>query len=64
MIRALMHGCCGKMGRVITEICSADPQIEIVAGVDRIKDASQMCIRDRMGSEPVQRDSHVMDFKY
>lgn len=40
MIRALMHGCCGKMGRVITEICSADPQIEIVAGVDRIKDAS------------------------
>lgn len=34
MIKMIMHGCNGHMGRVITEICEADPEIEIVAGVD------------------------------
>ena len=29
-----MHGCNGHMGRVITDICSKDDNIEIVAGVD------------------------------
>jgi 4-hydroxy-tetrahydrodipicolinate reductase len=30
----IMHGCNGKMGQVITEICRKDSEIEIVAGVD------------------------------
>ena len=34
MIKAIMHGCNGKMGRVITEICREDDGIEIAAGVD------------------------------
>lgn len=34
MVRAIMHGCNGHMGRVITEICEGDDNIEIVAGVD------------------------------
>jgi 4-hydroxy-tetrahydrodipicolinate reductase len=34
MIRAIMSGCNGKMGRVITDICKADEAIEIVAGID------------------------------
>lgn len=34
MIRMIMHGCNGKMGRVITEICKEDDEIEIVAGID------------------------------
>lgn len=34
MIRAIMHGCNGKMGQVITGICKEDTGIEIVAGVD------------------------------
>lgn len=34
MIKAIMNGCNGKMGRVITGICKEDPEIEIVAGVD------------------------------
>ncbi|MBO6155083.1 MAG: 4-hydroxy-tetrahydrodipicolinate reductase [Lachnospiraceae bacterium] len=34
MTRVIMHGCNGHMGRVITEICSQDSDIEIVAGVD------------------------------
>ena len=34
MIRAIMHGCNGKMGQVITGICKEDTGIEIVAGID------------------------------
>ena len=34
MVRMIMHGCNGKMGQVISEICRADEEIEIVAGVD------------------------------
>ena len=34
MIRAIMNGCNGRMGQVITGICKEDEDIEIVAGVD------------------------------
>ncbi len=34
MTRAIMHGCNGHMGRVITDICKEDENIEIVAGID------------------------------
>lgn len=34
MIKAIMHGCNGKMGQVITGICKEDAGIEIVAGID------------------------------
>jgi len=34
MTRVIMHGCNGKMGQVITGLCKADSEIEIVAGVD------------------------------
>ena len=34
MIRAIMNGCNGKMGQVITSICKEDSEIEIVAGID------------------------------
>ena len=34
MIKAIMYGCNGKMGQVITGICKADEGIEIVAGID------------------------------
>ena len=37
MIKALMHGCNGHMGRVITDLCKDDNGIEIVAGVDKYK---------------------------
>lgn len=35
MIKVLMHGCNGKMGSVITNLCEQDDEIEIVAGVDK-----------------------------
>jgi 4-hydroxy-tetrahydrodipicolinate reductase len=34
MINVIMHGCNGKMGRVITDLIENDPDIQIVAGVD------------------------------
>ena len=34
MVRAIMHGCNGKMGRVITGLIRDDDVIEIVAGID------------------------------
>ena len=38
MVRAIMHGCNGKMGQVITNLAAADSQIEIVAGIDPYDD--------------------------
>ena len=34
MVKVIMHGCKGKMGQVITRLAAADPEMEIVAGVD------------------------------
>lgn len=34
MIKAILHGCNGRMGHIITEICENDENIEIIAGVD------------------------------
>ena len=34
MTKVIMHGCNGKMGQTITEMCKDDSEIEIVAGID------------------------------
>lgn len=34
MVRAIMHGCNGKMGQMIAGLIAADEEIELVAGVD------------------------------
>lgn len=36
MIKIIMHGCNGRMGQVVTNLCNADDSIEIVAGIDSI----------------------------
>ena len=35
MVKAIMHGCNGKMGQVITGLVKGDGGIEIVAGIDK-----------------------------
>lgn len=35
MVRAIMHGCNGHMGQVITGLIKADEEIELVAGIDK-----------------------------
>ena len=39
MTRVILHGCSGRMGHIITDICAGDPGMEIVAGVDAFGDA-------------------------
>ena len=34
MVKAIMHGCNGKMGQVISRLVEQDKEIEIVAGID------------------------------
>lgn len=40
MVRAIMHGCNGRMGQVISNLVQGDEQIEIVAGIDRFQGVS------------------------
>ncbi|MDO5338402.1 MAG: 4-hydroxy-tetrahydrodipicolinate reductase [Eubacteriales bacterium] len=35
MVRIIMHGCCGHMGQVISDLAAQDEQAQIVAGIDR-----------------------------
>ena len=41
MIRVMISGCCGHMGRVVSQLCLEDPQIQVVAGVDILGGGSQ-----------------------
>ncbi|MBO5425200.1 MAG: 4-hydroxy-tetrahydrodipicolinate reductase [Lachnospiraceae bacterium] len=34
MVRIIMHGCNGKMGQIISDICKNDDAVSIVAGID------------------------------
>lgn len=34
MVKVIMHGCNGKMGQVISGLIAADPEVELVAGID------------------------------
>lgn len=36
MVKAIMHGCNGHMGQVITGLIKDDPEIEIVVGIDPV----------------------------
>ena len=36
MVSVILHGCSGHMGQVVTDIIAADPDIEIVAGIDAV----------------------------
>jgi 4-hydroxy-tetrahydrodipicolinate reductase len=48
MIKVLLNGCIGKMGRVVTALSKNFSELKIVAGVDRIKGASDYPIYDNI----------------
>ena len=62
MTRIIMHGCNGRMGQMISEICREDPDTEIVAGIDiaDTKEQSYPVFTDIMECD-VQADA-VIDF--
>lgn len=41
MVRILIHGCSGTMGRVLADMAQASPDMEIVAGVDPAAQATE-----------------------
>lgn len=38
MVRIIIHGCCGAMGKVVAEMAAQDTEVAVVAGVDRMND--------------------------
>ena len=62
MVRAIMHGCNGKMGQIISELCKADESVEIVAGIDAVdnKDNGYPVYKDIMECD-VEADV-IIDF--
>lgn len=62
MVRAIMHGCNGKMGRVITGIIKEDKEIELVAGIDAYTGiANEYPVFEKMELCDVEADV-VIDF--
>lgn len=62
MVRAIMHGCNGRMGRVITGLVKEDEGIEIVAGVDTFTGiANDYPVFKQIGACDVEADV-VIDF--
>lgn len=51
MVRAIMHGCNGAMGQVISGIAAKDEEISIVAGIDMRTEQKMIirfCVSERM----------------
>ena len=40
MIKMIMHGCNGRMGHVIVDLCKGDQDIQVVAGIDAFGESS------------------------
>jgi 4-hydroxy-tetrahydrodipicolinate reductase len=38
LVNVILHGCNGKMGRVVTKLIESDPEMNLVAGIDENKD--------------------------
>ena len=62
MVRAIMHGCNGKMGRAITTLAKEDAEVEIVAGVDAYTEvANEYPVFDSIEKCDVEADV-IIDF--
>ena len=54
MVKMIMHGCNGRMGHVIADLCKADEAIEIVAGVDAFGESNPPTISLSVANDPRQ----------
>ena len=59
MVKVIMHGCCGHMGQVISDLASKDPEVEIVAGID-IADKGNTCYPVFTDMKACQVDADVV----
>lgn len=62
MVKAIMHGCNGHMGRVITDIIKNTEGIELVAGIDKYtKVPNEYPVFENIGACDVETDV-IIDF--
>ena len=61
MIRMILHGCSGHMGKVVTDIASGRDDISIVAGVDRAQSDRPYPIYDSLDA-CAQESDVIVDF--
>ena len=62
MVKAIMHGCNGHMGRVITDIIKNTEGIELVAGIDKYtKVSNEYPVFENIGACDVEADV-IIDF--
>lgn len=63
MLKIIIHGCNGKMGRVIAKLASESPDFKVVAGID--KNTSQLDFPVYADLEDVKEEADVIiDFSY
>ena len=60
MVRILIHGCGGAMGRVLADMAQANPDIEIVAGVDPAAQATEFTFPVYAGLADVDKSVDVI----
>ena len=59
MVKIIMHGCCGHMGQVISQIVKEDADAQIVAGIDPF-DNGKMEYPVYKSLEDMQRRSRML----
>lgn len=62
MINIMLHGACGHMGKVVTEMVAADPDVEIVAGVDAFGGSADGFPIYRSLDECTEKADAIIDF--
>lgn len=62
MTKIIMHGCGGRMGRMITELAEKDEKVQIVAGVDVMGAAGASYPVYRSVDEVTEEADAVIDF--
>ena len=60
MVRIILQGCCGKMGRMVTQCSALFPDLEIVAGVDRLQSDPPMPYPVYSQADEVQEEADVI----
>ncbi|MBP5198754.1 MAG: 4-hydroxy-tetrahydrodipicolinate reductase [Lachnospiraceae bacterium] len=62
MVKVIMHGCCGRMGVMISQIVEEDKDVEIVAGVDVINNGKMSYkVYDKI-SDVTEKADVIIDF--
>ncbi len=61
MVKIIMHGCNGKMGQVISGLIAADPDMELVAGIDARDDGHNPTLYSQIFTNVMAADA-IIDF--